>query len=142
MTNILALSIPLFVRAVYDWVIPVQSGRTLGYFCIGLGLAFAIHHLLHMIKSRSLAYMGARLNMIIGTQVFRQILSLPVGFVEGATVGQQIARIRQFDTTREIFTSIIAQLMIDGPFSIFFLIILGLLGGLLFLYLLFLFVFF
>lgn len=124
-----ALTIPLFIRAVFDWAIPGKSDQTLTYLIYGLALALLCHHFVHIIQNKNLAYIGARLNMIIGTAVVNKILRLPYHLIENASVPDQIARIKQFDSIRDFFTSPLAQLVMEGPFFIFFIIVLAFLGG-------------
>ncbi|MBX9976713.1 MAG: ATP-binding cassette domain-containing protein [Alphaproteobacteria bacterium] len=124
-----ALTLPLFIRSVFDWAIPTKSTETLNYLLAGLVLALLCHHIVHGFQNKSLAYVGARLNMIIGTSVVTKILRLPYTLVEGASVSEQVSRIKQFDGLKDFFTSPVAQLILEGPFVIFFLIVLGIIAG-------------
>ncbi len=126
---IFALTLPFFIRAVFDWAIPTKSEVTLNYLLVGLIIALVCHHFIHGFQNKSLAFAGARINMIISLSVVQKILRLPYTFIESAPVQDQIARIKQFDSLRDFFTSPLAQLILEGPFVIFFIIILGILGG-------------
>ena len=129
MTSLLSLSTFVFVMGVYDEVVPSRSPVTLGYFALGLILALCCIQFVHIIQNRALSYLGARLDMIIGTEVIRHVLNLPLGLVEGASVPSQVSRLRQFDSIRETFTGPIAQILLEGPFMVIFLIILYVIGG-------------
>lgn len=129
LTSVLSLSSFIFIMAVYDEVVPSRSQTTLGFFAIGLILALCCMQFVHLIQNRALSYLGARLDMIIGTEVIRQIISLPMSLVEGASVASQIARLRQFDSVRDTFTGPLAQILLEGPFMVVFLIVLFLIGG-------------
>lgn len=126
---IFALTVPMFIRAVFDWAIPAKSEQTLTYLIYGLVLALLCHHFVHVMQNKGLAYIGARMNMIIGTEVIGKILKLPYQLIEGAPVPDQVARIKQFDGVRDFFTSPLAQLIMEGPFLFFFIFILAFLGG-------------
>lgn len=128
-TSLLSLSSVLFIMAVYDQVVPSRSTITLSYFSIGLILALCCIQFVHVIQNRALSYLGARLDMIIGTEVIRHVLSLPMSLVEGASVASQVSRLRQFDNVRETFTGPLAQILLEGPFMLIFLIILFIIGG-------------
>lgn len=128
-TSFLSLSSIIFVMAVYDEVVPSRSEVTLGYFALGLVLALCCIQFVHVIQNRALSYFGARLDMIIGTEVIRQVLNLPMSLVEGASVAAQVSRLRQFDGIREVFTGPIAQIILEGPYMIFFLVILFIIAG-------------
>jgi len=80
-------------------------------------------------QNRALAYFGARLDMIIGTEVVRHVVNLPMPLVEGASVASQVSRLRQFDSVRETFTGPIAQILLEGPYMVVFLIVLYVIAG-------------
>jgi ATP-binding cassette subfamily C protein/ATP-binding cassette subfamily C protein LapB len=128
-TSLLSLSSFIFIMAVYDEVVPSRSQTTLGFFGLGLILALCCIQFVHIIQNRALSYLGARLDMIIGTEVVRHILSLPMALVEGASVASQVARLRQFDGVRETFTGPLAQILLEGPFMVIFLVVLFIIAG-------------
>ncbi len=127
--NLLALATPLFVMAVYDKVVATGSLKTLAYFAIGVVIAICCDMVLRGLRARTLAYIGARLDNIVGNAVFQRILFLPPSFTERATVGAQVARIKDFESVREFFTGPIALTFIELPFTIIFIIVIGALGG-------------
>lgn len=129
LTSLLSLSSFIFIMAIYDEVVPSRSGVTLGFFALGLVLALCCIQFVHVIQNRALSYLGARLDMIIGTEVIRHVISLPMALIEGASVASQVARLRQFDSVRETFTGPIAQILLEGPFMIIFLVVLFMVGG-------------
>ncbi|MBT4888570.1 MAG: ATP-binding cassette domain-containing protein [Rhodospirillales bacterium] len=127
--NLLALSTPLFVMAVYDKVVASRSMETLTYFAVGVSLALICDMVLRAIRSRILAFIGARLDNIVGNAVFQRIMLLPPALTERSTVGSQVARIKDFENVREFFTGQVALTFIELPFSIIFVIVIGILGG-------------
>ncbi|HXF90859.1 MAG TPA: ATP-binding cassette domain-containing protein [Candidatus Nitrosotenuis sp.] len=126
---LLNLITPLFMRGIYDFVIPSFSSETLIYLGIGLGIALFVLYVLEEIKAKVVAYVGARLDVIISTEIMRHLLFIPMQYMEGATVAAQVARLRQFDSIREIFTGPFAHLAIEIPFIVVFIIALAVLGG-------------
>lgn len=128
-STLFTLTTPLFISSVYGWVIPAESYTTLDFLLLGMIMALVVDRILHHIKSKSMAYIGARVNMFIGIEVMRQLLFLPVSMVEGASIGNQVARIRQAEAVRELFTGPLAHLMIEAPFVLVFLGVLWYLGG-------------
>jgi ATP-binding cassette subfamily C protein/ATP-binding cassette subfamily C protein LapB len=129
LSSLLSLSSIVFITAVYDEVVPSRSEVTLGFFALGLVLALCCIQFVHVIQNRALSYLGARLDMIIGTEVIRHIMNLPVPLMEGASVASQVARLRQFDSVRETFTGPVAQILLEGPFMIIFLVVLFMIAG-------------
>jgi ATP-binding cassette subfamily C protein/ATP-binding cassette subfamily C protein LapB len=127
--NLLALATPLFVMSVYDTVIPTASVTVLASFAIGVLIAMISDLTLRYMRSRVLAFVGARLDNILGSSVFQRILMLPPSLTEGSTIGSQVARLRSFESVREAFTGPIALVLLELPFVILFIIVIAILGG-------------
>jgi len=127
--NLLALATPLFVRAVYDKVIATGSLPTLAYFAIGVGIAIVCDMILRSIRTRILAFIGARLDNIVGLAIFHKILFLPPLYTERATIGAQVARIKDFETIRDFFTGPLALVLFELPFVVIFIVTIAYMGG-------------
>ncbi|MDJ0948892.1 MAG: peptidase domain-containing ABC transporter [Alphaproteobacteria bacterium] len=127
--NLLGLAVPLFIMMVYDRVVASGSIPTLVYLGIGIATALAFEFALRSIRVRLLAYVGARMDTLINTSVFRRILSLPPIFTEGATIGAQVARMKEFEAIRDFFTSPLALVFLEIPFVILFIAVIAVLAG-------------
>jgi ATP-binding cassette, subfamily C, bacterial LapB len=127
--NLLALATPLFIMAVYDLVIGSGSFDTLNYLLVGVGLALLCDIGLRYMRGTMLAYIGARLDYIIGSAVLQKILSLPTAQTERTSLGSKMARFREFDMIREFFIGPMAIAFLEFPFIFVFLIAIGILGG-------------
>ena len=127
--NIFSLGTPLFVMAVYDKVIGASSMSMLTALSIGVTLALAADAVLREVRARLLAFVGARLDNIMGNNIFQHILALPPGFTERATIGAQVARIKDFESVREFFTGPLATVFMELPFAIFYFAVIAMLGG-------------
>lgn len=127
--NILALVTPLFVMAVYDKVVATGSLPTLAFFAFGVGIAIICDLILRMIRSKIMAFIGARLDNIVGIAIFHKILFLPPAFTERATIGAQVARIKDFETIRDFFTGPMAMVLFELPFVFIFIITIAALAG-------------
>ena len=127
--NVLSLATPLFVMGVYDKVVGSRSVPTLAMFFFGVLLALGADLVLRGIRAKILSHMGARLDNIIGTAVFQRILYLSPAFTERATLGAQVARIKDFESIREFFTGPLAVVIIELPFMLFYITVIGILGG-------------
>ncbi len=127
--NILALVTPLFVMAVYDKVVATGSLPTLAFFAFGVGVAIGCDVILRMIRSKIMAFIGARLDNIVGIAIFHKILFLPPTYTERATIGAQVARIKDFETIRDFFTGPMALVLFELPFVFIFIITIAALAG-------------
>lgn len=127
--NLLALATPLFIMGVYDKVVGPRALDTLGWFALGAGAAVLFDTLLRGVRARMLAYIGGRLDSIVGSTVFQRILYLSPSFTERATIGAQVARIKDFESVREFFTGPLATVFMEFPFVLLYVVALALLGG-------------
>ncbi len=127
--NILALVTPLFTMAVYDKVVATKSLPTLAYFAFGVGTAIGCDLVLRAIRSKIMAHIGARLDNIVGIAIFHKILFLPPAFTERATIGAQVARIKDFETIRDFFTGPMAMVLFEVPFVVIFMATIFALAG-------------
>lgn len=128
-TSMMALAVPLFIMIVYDRVITSRSEMTLFYLAAGVGLALAIDFALRVVRARILAYIGARIDMIVGIATFQQIIHLPVTMTERATVGAQVSRLKQFEAVREFFTGPLAGIFLELPFTLLFILVIAIVAG-------------
>ena len=126
---VLALATPLFIMAVYDRVIATGSHETLVYLGIGVSIALVCDLLLRTLRSRVMGYVGARLDNIIGTAIFEHILHLPTALTERATIGAQVARLKDFESVREFFAGQLAQVFLEFPFVLILVATVAILGG-------------
>ena len=127
--NILALATPLFIMATYDKVVGTGSRSMLGQFLIGVVLAYIGYYILYRIRSKLLAVVGARFDRAIGNNIFERLLYLAPIYTESATVGSQVARIKDFDRLREFLTGPMVIIFFDLPFIFISLIIIAIIGG-------------
>jgi len=127
--NLLSLATPLFVMSIYDRVIPTGSMVTLTFFGAGVLIAMLSDLMLRTVRARVLAFVGARLDTILGSAVFQRILFLPPSLTEGSTIGAQVARLKSFEAVREVFSGPIALILLELPFVLIFIVAIAILGG-------------
>ncbi len=127
--NLLSMTTPLFIMVVYDSVIPSGSTRQLLYFLGGIIMALGLELWFRWLRSRSLAYIGGRIDHLVGSAAFQQVLYLPAMYTETAPVGGQMARLKEFESVREFFSGPLAESLLDLPFLILFLAVIGIIGG-------------
>jgi len=127
--NLLALATPLFVMAVYDKVVATGSLPTLAYFAVGVAIAIGCDLILRSVRAKILAFVGTRLDNIVGLAIFHKILFLPPALTERSTVGAQVARIKDFETIRDFFTGPMALTLLEVPFAFIFLAVIISLAG-------------
>jgi ATP-binding cassette subfamily B protein len=126
--GLVLLPVPLFVMAVYGYVLPSGSLVNLAYFTAGAAVAIAVGGIFIVHRARILSYIAGRIDYVFGTAVFKQILALPPAMSEGAAIGAQIARLNSFESVRELFTGPLASTLLEVPALLAFIIALGVLN--------------
>ncbi len=127
--NLLSLVGPFFIMAVYDQVIPSESGTVLIGISIGALLAMGMDIVIRAHRARTIAFIGSRLEYTLSTGAFAKILSLPSNMTESSPLGNQVARLKDFDSFRELFTSLLFSVVLELPFVFFFLFVIWAFAG-------------
>lgn len=127
--NLLILATPLFIMAVYDQFLPTGSVPLLASLLVGVAIALAGDAAIRHLRSRMIAYLGARIDHLFGMAIFRRLLFLAPPYTEQANSNAQIARLRDFELVREFFTGPLATTLAEAPFIFIFVIVMAILGG-------------
>ncbi len=123
-TNLVALASPLLVMAIYDQVIPTKSVATIASFAIAAFVGFVLDISLRLIRAFAISHMGSLVERELGLSLFRKLSHLPLSNLEKSGVHEQIARLRQFESFRDIFSGPLFTLFLDLPFAIIFVAVL------------------
>ena len=127
--TLFAIATPGFVMAVYDKVLAARSLETLSFIGIGAVLFVCADTGFRFLRSRLLRFVSVRLGNIIGNEVLRRILYLPPAFTESAPLGNQISRIKDFETVREFFAGQAVIALFELPFTLLLIGVLFALAG-------------
>ncbi len=127
--NFVALSVPLFIMVIYDKVIGAKSAETLPYLISGVAILLVADLVLRYLRAQLLGTIAGRIDYLIGTETFRQLLLLPPVYTERSTVSAQLSRLKEFDSVRDFFTGPNAALTLEIPFSVLFISVIAILGG-------------
>lgn len=127
--NMFLLVSPLFIMGVFDKVFSSDSVSMLIQLTLGVSITLAGGYILNKMRTHMLSYVGARLDITVGDAILQRLLFLAPSYTENATVGAQIARIKDFDSIREFFTSPSVSVLFELPFALVFLAAIWMLGG-------------
>jgi len=126
---VLGLAVPLFTMSVFDTVIAGYSPETLPILVVGAGAAVLFEIAFRAIRQRALLSIAERLDKLVPSAVFTQLMSLPTALVERSGTASQVSRLRDFAAIREFLTGSFAVALLDMPFTILVIILMVLLGG-------------
>lgn len=127
--SLLALLPAFFIQVVYDRVLATQERMTLAFLAAGILFALVCDTALRVVRGAILAGVGARLDFLISTSVIRKLLSLPLARLEKTAIGGQVARLREFEGLRNVFTGPLALALLELPFVLVFVVAIAAIGG-------------
>ncbi|BAU73008.1 type I secretion system permease/ATPase [Metapseudomonas furukawaii] len=126
--NLIGLGAPLFVMNVYDRVVPNQAAATLWVLAIGISGAYLFDLLLKTMRGLCLDLAGKKTDLIISATLFERIVGMAMKY-RPLRVGSFAQNIHEFQTLRDFLASLTLTSVIDLPFTLLILLVIGLLGG-------------
>lgn len=128
LVNLFVLATPLFTMNVYDRVIPNNAIETLWMFTFGVLVVYLIDIFLKFTRTYMLEIAAKKSDIIISSIVFEKVLDLTLES-HPKSVGAFASNIKDFDSIRSFLTNATLTVLIDMPFSILFLLLIGYIGG-------------
>lgn len=129
LVNMFLLALPLYIMSVYDKAIGTGATDILVWLSVGVALIIGADLGLKVIKTRLQARLAARLDQQASAAIFRQLMFLPLPFVENSAIGDQMTRIRQMGAFRDAFTGALVNAVFDLPFLVLFLLAIYFVAG-------------
>ncbi|MGH8382147.1 type I secretion system permease/ATPase [Pseudomonas sp.] len=126
--NLLGLMVPLFVMQTYDRVVPNQAISTLWVLVVGLLIGTLFELILRVVRAHLLDQAGKKTDLILSATLFERITGMSMK-ARPATVGGFAQSIHDFQGLREFLTAVTLTSIIDLPFVVLMLLVIGLLGG-------------
>ncbi|MEY2756881.1 MAG: hypothetical protein RIR33_659 [Pseudomonadota bacterium] len=127
--QLFALATPLFFQVVIDKVLVHNGMTTLDVLAVGMAAMLLFETTLGGMRAWLFTHTTSRVDVELGSKLYRHLLSLPLAYFENRRVGDTVARVRELETVREFLTSSAATLVIDLFFTIIFIAVLALYSG-------------
>lgn len=118
--QILALVTPLFFQVVMDKVLVHHGLSTLDVIAIGLIVVMIFETVLSGLRSYLFSHTASRIDVELGTKLFRHLIALPMTYFQARRVGDSVARMRELENIRSFLTGNSVTLVLDVFFSIIF----------------------
>jgi ATP-binding cassette subfamily C protein LapB len=125
--NLLALGASLYSMQIYNRVIPTNATQTLIVLTMGVLLAMVIEHLMKHARSSLYDLLIDTVDQSLSRSVFMRLLSVRLDQMP-SSVGSLAAQMNAYQTVRSFLTTATTNLMVDAPFVIIFLVLIGLVG--------------
>ncbi len=119
--QLFALVTPLFFQVVMDKVLVHRGFTTLDVIAVGLLVVSLFEVMLSGLRSYVFAHTTSRIDVELGAQLFRHLLSLPLSYFQARRVGDSVARVRELENIRGFLTGNAVTVVLDLVFSVAFL---------------------
>ena len=126
--NLFVLASPLFTMNVYDRVVPNNAIETLWVFAIGVAIIYGIDTFLKFTRTYLLESAAKKSDVIMSSIIFEKVLDLKMAH-HPVSVGSFASNLKEFDSIRSFLTNATMAAVIDLPFAIIFLAVIGYIGG-------------
>ena len=111
--QIFALVTPLFFQVVIDKVLVHHGLTTLDVMVFALLVVAIFEVAIGGLRTYIFAHTTNRVDVELGSQLFRHLLALPLSYFQNRRVGDSVARVRELENIREFLTSSSVTLFID-----------------------------
>ncbi|WP_207282890.1 type I secretion system permease/ATPase [Pseudomonas sp. FW300-N2F2] len=127
--QIFALLTPLFFQVVMDKVLVHRGLTTLDVIAIGLLGIMLFETVLSGLRSYVFAHTASRIDVELGSRLFRHLVTLPLSYFQARRVGDSVARVRELENIRSFLTGNTITLVLDVLFSVVFIAVMFFYSG-------------
>ena len=118
------LATPLFTKLIVDDVAPPGSAVTLTLVAFGMAIVLGARAVTSLVRSAVMIRLQTRLDARLTEGFFEHLLRLPYRFFQGRTSGDLLVRLSSNTTIREMLTTQLLSVMLDGPFALLYIAVL------------------
>ena len=116
LSNALVLLASFSIYFIFDVVLPALALDTLAALMLAGVSLIALDLRLRKIKSRIVAHVSGRLEYIVSGTLYAKLLDLPLEKMTSVSIGDQMSRLKQFETVRDVFCGPIVTIAFELPF--------------------------
>ena len=125
--NIFQLVSAFYIMTVYDRVIPNNALDSLLALTIGVGVVIIFDFILKLLRSYFTDLAGSQLDQVVSDKMFKKIISHDNQVI--GSPSNVATSVREFEGVRDFFSSASLVALIDTPFMLFFIGVIGMIGG-------------
>lgn len=118
--QLFALLTPLFFQVLMDKVLVHRSLSTLDVIAIGLLGIMIFESLLNGLRSYVFSITTSRIDVELGSKLFRHLVTLPLAYFQARRVGDSVARVQELENIRSFLTGNAITVILDILFSFVF----------------------
>lgn len=114
--QLLGIGVPLFVQVIIDKVFVYHNYSTLTVVGAGMLAVILFNGFFSVLQSVLLSHLGNRIDVTLGSTVYRKLVRIPLRYFELRRVGDSVARVRQLEPIRSFLTGQALLSVVDGIF--------------------------
>lgn len=118
--QVMGIMMPLFTQVVIDKVVGNGGFSTLTVLGISVLLMAFIQSVLSGVRTHILNQTTTKLDAILGANLFRHLISLPVPYYEHRRVGDVLTRVGMLGSVRNFLTGTTMTAILDAAFAVIF----------------------
>jgi len=122
--NMFALAMPIFTMNVYDRIVPNKSVETLWVLVVGISLIILADVALRTMRSYFLDWASKRIDVRLTASIMEKVLGTRLE-LRPSSAGSFASNLRAFETVRDFITSATIMTLIDIPFALIFILVIG-----------------
>ncbi len=111
--NALGLAMPLFFQTVMDKVLVHRVLSTLTVLGYGIITVLLFEFTLEMLRTYVMTHTTNRIDVQLGSKLFKHMLRLPQSYFEARPVGVTVARAQELEAIRSFLTSSLVMVVLD-----------------------------
>lgn len=127
--NCFALATPLYAMSVYNLALPAEALWSLVFFTLIALSALAAETYLKHLRGELIATAAIGIHARVMREGVLKALNRPLDRLERVATNDQLAQLRRMENLLGFFQSGNANALIDAPFVVIFLLVIGLWGG-------------
>lgn len=118
--QLVGLASPIFFQVVIDKVLVHKGMTTLDVLAVGFFIVITFEVVLTGLRTYVFSHTTNRVDVELGSKLYRHMLSLPVAYFNTRRVGDTVARVKELDSVREFLTGSLLTVVLDVLFSFVF----------------------
>lgn len=127
--NVLGLALPMSLLQVYDRILPNHSTGTLALLLSGVFVALLLEAVLNFGRSYVTGWVGAKFEHKAGCAALSRLVMTGIDQFEKEGSGVHLERMNSLGTVREFYAGQALLTLLDLPFALVYLGLVGLMGG-------------
>jgi len=126
--NLFILALPLYLRNIYDRVIPNTAFDTMWVLTFAIITVFILEALLKFLRNYFMEIAAKKSDVIMSSLIFERVLDMKLNN-QTASLGKFSSKLKQYGNIRNFMASSVVTTVIDIPFSILFLFVIYWIAG-------------